>query len=280
MSVLPSQKPARHRVFTPYVLLWVVAAGLATAYLALLGLRPEIFASAGKSDIDIAKELAETKRDVSRAFADLDPVRSTVGEMKLDVANLKVGSKEIMGHVSDLNERVTALENSAAKAPEVASSSEPAKVAAAPGAAAPPKPKPDPRRATGNNSTSVAPASQGGPHVINGNKSAGIETGSIDKKPKAKPKAASEAGGPVGVLLATGPSVDSLRLNWTILNDRHADAVKSLKPRYVVSGKADKRVYSLVAGPVASREQARSLCREMTEKGLACEVSIYRGNAL
>jgi hypothetical protein len=35
-----------------------------------------------------------------------------------------------------------------------------------------------------------------------------------------------------------------------------------------------------VAGPIATTDKARTLCREMTQKGLACEVSIYRGTAL
>ena len=82
------------------------------------------------------------------------------------------------------------------------------------------------------------------------------------------------------MLLATGPSVDSLRLNWSILTDRHGDSVKNLQPRYIVSGKADQRVYSLLAGPVASTAQAKSLCQAMAQKGVACEVSAFRGNAL
>jgi hypothetical protein len=193
---------------------------------------------------------------------------------------LKVASKEVSSHVEDLTQRVSALENAVvAQAPAVAQVSPPP---AATGSTAVAPPKQKPKRDAHHTAAAAAPpagpaVSQNAPHVINKHKDTPIETGSIDKKAKAK--AAAKAG-PVGVLLATGDSVDSLRLNWTILNDRHADSVKNLAPRYVVSGKASKKVYSLVAGPIATTDKARTLCREMTQKGLACEVSIYRGTAL
>ena len=102
-----------------------------------------------------------------------------------------------------------------------------------------------------------------------------IETGSIEP-----PKAAAPAKpAPVGVLLATGPSLDSLRLSWQILNDRHGASMKTLQPRYVVSGKPDERTYGLVAGPLETVADAKSVCKTMTDNGIACEVSQYRGNA-
>jgi hypothetical protein len=102
-----------------------------------------------------------------------------------------------------------------------------------------------------------------------------IETGSIEQAKAA----ASAKPAPVGVLLATGPSLDSLRLSWQILNDRHGPTMKQLQPRYVVSGKADERTYGLVAGPLETVADAKSVCKTMTDNGIACEVSQYRGNA-
>ncbi|MFN3623351.1 MAG: hypothetical protein ACK4TP_04740, partial [Hyphomicrobium sp.] len=103
----------------------------------------------------------------------------------------------------------------------------------------------------------------------------GIETGSIEEKKAAAPAKPAQ----VGVLLATGPSVDSLRLSWTILNDRAADTVRTLHPRYVVSGKDNERTYGLVAGPLETIADAKAVCKVMTERGMACEVSQFRGNA-
>ena len=139
----------------------------------------------------------------------------------------------------------------------------------------------------------MAPAGSQAARIINGAQQAhaqrkrGIETGSIERKPKlvAKPKAVAKPKSavkpaPVGVLVATGSSVDSLRLNWTILNDRYADAMRNMKPRYIVNGSGGARNYALIVGPVASTAKAKSLCKNLTAKGLSCAVSKFRGNAL
>jgi hypothetical protein len=105
-------------------------------------------------------------------------------------------------------------------------------------------------------------------------KSTAIETGSIahkDEKAAAKPQAA--------LLLGSAPTVDAVKLNWSILNDRHGDAVRNLHPRYVAQGKGAERTYALLAGPVDSPEQAKTLCKLMLDRGFACEVSTYRGTA-
>src|SRR4051812_37102799 len=119
MSVLQSYGPVRRRTLTPYLVIWVVAAALATGYLALLGVKPEFFARSGNA-ADLAQQMVQTKRDVTRAVADLDPLRRTVGEMKGDVANLQYAAKEAAAHDAVLDERVSALETSSPKRPEVA----------------------------------------------------------------------------------------------------------------------------------------------------------------
>ena len=55
--------------------------------------------------------------------------------------------------------------------------------------------------------------------------------------------------------------------------------MKQLQPRYVVSGKADERTYGLVAGPLADVAAAKDVCKTMSDNGISCEVSQYRGNA-
>jgi hypothetical protein len=56
--------------------------------------------------------------------------------------------------------------------------------------------------------------------------------------------------------------------------------VKNLNPRYVVSGAANDRSYGLVAGPVATTTEAANVCKVMEKRGVPCEISLYRGNAL
>lgn len=255
MSLHSSIGPARRRTFTPYVLLYLLAAAMATAYLVFLGVRPDLVAMWRAKPDDTQVAIIETQRSVERALADIDPLKHGLGEVKTDVAGVKVSLQEAMERDRLLLEKVETLERAATQATD--------KVAAAPAQPAAKK-------------QAVAKAAVATPATAAAPKSAtAIETGSIEhKKAAAPPKPA-----PVGVLLATGPSLDALRLSWTILNDRHAATVKSLQPRYVVSGKAEERTYGLVAGPLETVADAKAVCKTMTENGIACEVSQYRGNA-
>lgn len=261
MSVLPSIAPARRRTFTPYVIGYLVSALLALAYLVFLGVRPDLVAMWRDKPNDAQTAIVETQRNVERALADLDPIKQGVGEMKMDVDNMKTGMQEAMERDRVLLSKVETLERNAAQASEkvAAAPAAPKKVAAAAPAAAPAKPA---APAAAKPATPAAPAKS-------------IETGSIEQ-PKA---GAPVKPAPVGVLLATGPSLDSLRLSWQILNDRHGTTMKQLQPRYVVSGKADERTYGLVAGPLANVAAAKDVCKTMSDNGISCEVSQYRGNA-
>ena len=286
MSALPTTGPARRRILTPYVIIWMAIASFALAYLALLGLRPHMFASKTPSATEIDQKLAQTRRDMERGLADLDPLRRTVGEVKMDVANLKLAAQEASVRDQVLIEKVAALETGAATAPKAPERAHTA--ATAPAAAIPPTPK---RKA--GEASSAGPSAEEirsralqeqekQAQVINGQHSGGIETGSIKRANTVPPAAKRQAAKPqpVGVILARAPTIDTLRLNWSILTDRHADAVRNLHPRYVVNGKASKRTYGLVVGPVASTAEAKNLCKVMKARGMPCEVSAYRGNAL
>jgi len=264
MSAISSPGPARRRrTVTPYVLLWLMLAGLSLAYLTFLGARPDLVAAWRAEATDPQQALEETKQSVDRALADLDPIRQSVGEMKMDVANLKTGAEEAATRDKILLEKVEALEQSVSAS---------AQAKGPPVAAANPAPPPMARKAP---AAKVAPLASSAPATQATPKSAPtIETGSIEHIAKATPPKPPQ----VGVLLATGPSVDALRLSWTILNDRNSDAVRGLQPRYVTSGKGEERTYGLVAGPIQTTEAAKSLCKTMVERGMACEVSVYKGN--
>jgi hypothetical protein len=224
----------------------------------------------------------------------------------MDVANLKIAVQEASDRDRAILERVSTLQSTD---PQEAAATQPntepnTERNAAPGMI-PPTPRPDPRKSAGAKPptpiTATAPRDRksSSATLLNGGqkqKSADtIETGSISRAATSpapapaptvtvaaatKPAAAPAKSIPVGVLVATGPSLDSLRLNWSILTDRHADSVRNLHPRYVVTGSADKRTYGLVVGPVGSTAEATSLCKAMQSRGQACKVSAYRGNAL
>jgi hypothetical protein len=264
MSLHSPIAPARRRTFTPYVLLYLLAASLAVAYLTFLGARPDLVALWRDKPNEAQTAIVETQRTVERALADIDPLKQGLGEMKMDVANVKAGIQEAVERDRILLEKVETLERSAHAPDKVAAVAPAAQPAAAKKQVAAAKAPEAASVVTTTAATTQKPAP-----------STAIETGSIEqKKAAAPPKPA-----PVGVLLATGPSLDALRLSWTILNDRHSATVKSLQPRYVVSGKADERSYGLVAGPLETVAAAKAVCKTMTDNGLPCEVSQYRGNA-
>jgi hypothetical protein len=85
---------------------------------------------------------------------------------------------------------------------------------------------------------------------------------------------------PVGVQLATGPSVDSLRLSWSLLADRHADALRNLSPRYVAGSNAFGETFDLVAGPLKSAADAQRLCKSLEARAVPCKVGDYTGEGL
>jgi hypothetical protein len=313
MSVLPTYGPARRSILTPYVMLWMAVASFALAYVALLGLSPHMLASVAQKGPDVDQKLAQTRRDMERGLADLDPLRRTVGEVKMDVANLKIAVQEASDRDRAILERVSTLQSPAV--PQAQGAAQPPETRHTPAAMIPPPPRPDPRKSADAKApvvttaaktpevtaaakapvvTTVAAATHDSGSSQKHKSTNAIETGSITHAATSPPPAARSVNvpaaaksapapakpTPVGVLVATGPSLDSLRLNWSILTDRHADTVRNLHPRYVVTGGASKPTYGLVVGPLASTVEAKSLCKAMQSRGQACQVSAYRGNAL
>ena len=180
MSVLPSIGPTRRRTFTMNVLMFMGLGALALAYLIFVGARPDLVAAWRDKPNEAQTAIVETQRTVERALADLDPIKQGVGEMKMDVENMKTGMQEAMERDRILLTKVETLERAAtAQATD--------KVAAAPAA---------PKKAA-----AVQPAAK---PAATPAAAKPIETGSIEP-----PKAAAPAKpAPVGVLLATGPSLE------------------------------------------------------------------------
>jgi hypothetical protein len=92
----------------------------------------------------------------------------------------------------------------------------------------------------------------------------------------APPAAAAAPAGPLGLELVTGPSVDSLRLNWGVLAERHGTTLKSLEVKYVAGG--PNGPFQLLAGPVASAEDGFRICEQFRAKGTPCRVGPFQGN--
>ncbi len=98
-----------------------------------------------------------------------------------------------------------------------------------------------------------------------------ITFGIPEVKPAARPS--------VGVRLSTGPSIDALRLSWSLMTERFAADLTGLEPRYVAGG-PPSAPFALIAGPIAGDAEARSLCAGLLAKGMPCVVDTFTGNAL
>ncbi|MEM9029204.1 MAG: hypothetical protein AAGC70_12625 [Pseudomonadota bacterium] len=85
----------------------------------------------------------------------------------------------------------------------------------------------------------------------------------------------------VALRLSSGPSIESLRLSWGYLKERHASILQGLRPRFAQSrGGADGSVYHLLAGPMETRAEATQVCAILRAQSVACEVAQYEGNTL
>lgn len=111
-----------------------------------------------------------------------------------------------------------------------------------------------------------------------------IQTGSVGKAATQPitfgPATVTPASLPIGVRLATGPSVDSLRLSWTALADRHGPTLRQLQPRYVTGIGATGLTYDLIAGPFATQAEATEVCARLHANGARCALGEFTGNAL
>jgi hypothetical protein len=264
---------------------WVVLGGFALAYLTLLGLRPDALGGLSAATGATDQGAVNLQRDVTRALADLDPLRNTLGEMKMDVANLKSQMQATADRNAQLEGQLTTRQRTASKAPDkvsaaaagpqllngkqaqanpidTASISRPAIALAAiqPSTLAPPAAKP---RTAKKKAPVKAPV-----------KKVAAKKAPAKKAPAKKPPKS------VGVQLATGPSVASLQLNWSVLADRNKDALGHLQPRYTSRGKPSKRTYDLVVGPLGSTQQAEIICKVLDQRGHSCKVGTFRGNVL
>jgi TolA-binding protein len=96
-----------------------------------------------------------------------------------------------------------------------------------------------------------------------------VATQSVALQPAAPPAAA--------VLLARGPSLDALRLSWSLINERHKSALGALEPRVVTT---EPGSYQLVAGPLASPAEAAKVCASLRARGVTCQPSEFKGDGL
>ncbi|MDQ8699690.1 hypothetical protein [Hyphomicrobium sp. LHD-15] len=288
-----SANTARGRTFTPYVLIWAGLATLSLVYLGLLAAQPAMVAgvlgAAPQQQTANAEEDAAHKQALGEAVAEvrtlrdtLDQFRSELIEIRAQVTNQGDATREVANRIATLETDPTELQRLAKDATaKNAAQVKAAKAAEAAAHKAEAAQKLAAEKAAGDaKKTAKAPGIETG-SVAQPAAGAAITFGppTVTPTPAALPPAPS-AGKLIGVQIATGPSVDSLRLSWTLLNERHGDSFRSLEPRYTTEMSGSEQTYDLVVGPLASTDEARRLCQELAMKATPCTISRFTGDAL
>jgi hypothetical protein len=275
----PSSPQVRSRTLTPYVIGWSVLAAASLLYLGALATQPALVAgylgaddTAASTDQPLtpASETAvkEVAGDVQTLRNTIDLFRSELIELRAQVSNQTETARDIAGRVASLEQN---------PAVQRVAKEQAAKDAAKEKALAEAKAKEDKKLAaaekkkaleTGSVASPAAGAITFGPATV---------TTTIAVPPG---DAAAPAGNLVGVQIARGPSVDSLRLSWTLLNERHGDAIRTLEPRVTTDVSGPNQTFDLVVGPIANVDEARKLCHELAMKATPCQVARFTGDAL
>lgn len=262
----PHVTPSRR--LSKYSLIWAVAAFASLLYLILLATQPEtvarfLGASTKTADNEATHKLiGETTAEVRALRDTVERVRGELDEVRAQVSGQGDAARDLTTRIATLETEAAdkvAAADPQAKAKETAAAKKAAKEAAAKKAAA----KPDIE--TGSVAQPAAGAITFGPPTVTH---------------AAAPQAGTGLGSQVGVQIATGPSVDSLRLSWTLLKERHGPGLSGLEPRYTTDMSGAEQTYDLIVGPVASADEARQLCQELAVKATPCAVSRFIGDAL
>jgi hypothetical protein len=274
------------RFVKAYLLTWGILATGALTYLGSLAWQPELLATPPPRTQVAEPEPDPALRTANKALAEVGTVQRSVGEIRRDVRQLKetVEQHEAQGKV--IQSRLSALEDRAT-APDV-----PMAAAIPPAATPSSKAAEKARKAEATakahvrtpaepiTTTRVVTTIEGPTKPAAEAAPAQIETGSIAQLPitfgdavvttttnnavvaTATPPVAPAAPSTYAVQLGAGPSLDALRLSWSMLVERHGAALASLQPRFVAPRNAGGP-YRLVAGPLPSKAEAEKVCAEM-----------------
>ena len=281
-----SHAQARRRGGLPrlYVAVWVALSSMALTYLAMFFVRPDLAEGVGRH---VAALVGADSGPITASEA--DSVRT-----QAEIADLRRSIDSLQGDLSAVRKAMAAREDrdqafaariSAIEAQRVAEQAAPLTTASI----NPPLPEPRERadddvrspRATKGKAIDVpvtevappppAPASRA-PARPERPRDDHVAFGPAQVKP-----AASEAGGPRGIQIATGPSVDALRISWMVLSERHKEILSRFEPRFVPASGAG---YRLIAGPIENTAAANKVCGDLRARRVTCGVSAFGGEPL
>lgn len=308
----PNLPLAKRPLFTPKVVVWSMLGLVAAAYIGTMLLAPALLDDLTPTSAYIAEPQSnQGQRTAARLVSDVNGLKESMAQVQLDLSKMKTEVATSADRANAMKTQLMALEQRLAQTSgQTLDTAEP-QMDANQSSRAVIAPKASPPSESDASVASDAPGSPQLPKLVNAdaaskdaNGERGLETGSVAQAAKsaaktaktaaAKPKAADPAADPidftdtvvqpatvpVGIQISSGASIDSLRLSWSLLADRHAGTLKKLQPRYVARGDTDNPTYDLIAGPIKTRSEAERLCKGLSAKNVPCTVSDYIGAAL
>ncbi len=303
---------AKRPLFTPKVVVWSMLGLLAAAYMGTMLLAPALLDDLAPTAAYITDPQSDQgQRVAARLVSDVSGLKESMAQVQLELSKVKTEIATSADRAKAMNAQLMALEQRLAQTsretldasePEAggdlgqrgATASNSPAPPAAPAATAPKIGSPEQPKLVNAQPAGSEPAEQ-----------SAMETGSVSQAAKASGKTAVKPAGakpktmeipagpidfgaavvqpatpPVGLQISSGASIDSLRLSWSLLSDRHGDTLKNLQPRYVARGDVDHPTYDLIAGPIQSRSEAQRLCKALAARNVPCTVGDYMGASL
>jgi hypothetical protein len=285
-----SHAPARRRGGLPrlYVAIWVVLSSMALTYLAMFSIRPDLADGLGRHVAALAgsdgMSAKASAMDESRAMAEIAELRRIIDGLHSDLNAMRVAIA-----VREERDQAFAARLSAVEAQRVAEQALPLTTASIN------PPAPDARDRTddeerpgrgGKGGTVDVPVVEATPPPVplpdraparqeRSREGERVAFGPAQVKP-----ATIEPIGPRGIQIATGPSVDALRISWMLLSERHKEILRRYEPRFVPSVGGSARGYRLIAGPIENTTAANRVCGELRARRVTCGVSAFGGEPL
>jgi hypothetical protein len=280
---LASHAAQRRRGGLPrhYVAVWVVLSSIALTYLVTLSVRPDLAEGLGDqvaalAGVEPRSSEAGAAREAhdEQTRADIEALRNALDAVQQEAETLRAKVAASEGQRQDLAARLAAVEaqRTAEQALPIATASV-------------------------NRGPLDGPAA-GHPDALTGHAVEGrvVERPRELELPERKPQpreservafgapqvkpAAAAPESPRGVQIATGPSVDALRISWMLLSERHKEVLKHYEARFVPVTGGKSPTYRLIAGPIESTSAANRVCGELRARRVTCGVSAFGGEPL
>lgn len=267
----------------PYVAVWVVLSSMALTYLVTLSVRPDLAEGLGGQVAAFVGVEAGAREDESAQAARDEQARTEIAALRdnLDAVQREAAALRAELAAREEQNKAFAARLAAVEAQRIAEQ-------AAPIATASVNRGPLEGPGAGNGGPDALPGRAVDGRVVEAPRESELPARRPTPReseriafgtPQVKPAPAAPES-PRGIQIATGPSVDALRISWMLLADRHKEILGNYEPRFVPSTSGSGPAYRLIAGPIASTGAANRVCGALRSRRVTCGVAPFGGEPL